>query len=53
MSTRCIRCKNFGQLYYTRCVDEYLCENCQQQAVEEYESMAERNALLASSAKGE
>lgn len=36
---RCSRCRNLGQLHYTRCVDEYLCETCQQQAVEELEQL--------------
>lgn len=40
--SRCTRCKNFGQLYYTRYVDEYLCENCQKFAVEEYERVEEQ-----------
>lgn len=43
--TRCTRCRNFGLLHYTRCVDEYLCENCQLQAIEEYDLEEERKAL--------
>lgn len=40
--SRCPHCHNFGQLHYTRCVDEYLCETCQMLAVEELEQQEEK-----------
>lgn len=40
--SRCTRCQNFGELHYTRCVDEYLCENCQKWAVEEQQAIIDK-----------